>query len=301
MRAAVLVAAVGLACHTSPAPTAMEARLAALESTVRAQAAEIEALRAELGAKTATRTEGIIQPPDDDPNAGIEARLQALERKTASLSVDDTGRELTFSDVNLHLESHFGTWAGLGNLVVGTDNVLLSPTHSVIIGTGNRVGGWEQLVLGRNNQAYGWDSLTTGEGNLMEGNYGAVLASRSSTSWQWGGVVIGSMNSDASQGAVVVGGTNNSAGCGNSVIVGGQFNYTSADDSAIVGGSYNYASGWSAVVIGGAHNQTDSAAAVAVGGEQNHASGPSSTVTGGQGRTVTGDYDWRAGDLFQEQ
>lgn len=76
-------------------------------------------------------------------------------------------------------------------------------------------------------------------------------------------------------------------------------NYSHA--RGIVLGFNNTSSNVGAYVLGGENNTASGIEAVISGGSDNTASGPYSSVSGGASRSVTAAYDWRAGDLFQDQ
>jgi hypothetical protein len=83
------------------------------------------------------------------------------------------------------------------------------------------------------------------------------------------------------------------------VVVGQRHNFSRF--GGLVVGDYNEISGDFAVVSGGDSNTASGGYAVVSGGGGNTASGFLAVVSGGQNRTAKGNFDWVAGDLFEDE
>ena len=113
-------------------------------------------------------------------------------------------------------------------------------------------------------------------------------------------VVVGPWHTYTSYGGLVVGESNTIFGPYASVS-GGRGNTASGEGSTVSGGDSNTASGLYASVSGGELNIANANAASVSGGFSNGALGNGSSVSGGSSRVAPDLYDWRAGDLFQDQ
>ncbi len=82
--------------------------------------------------------------------------------------------------------------------------------------------------------------------------------------------------------------------------VAGFGNTVSGAFSSVSGGGGNTASGVVSSVSGGSTNEASGDQSSVSGGNLNEASGLRSSVSGGQSRTASGQFDWKAGDLFQD-
>jgi hypothetical protein len=103
--------------------------------------------------------------------------------------------------------------------------------------------------------------------------------------------------------------TGNQAFADYSAILGGSTNISGDPDlidhtigrrSTVSGGTTNTASGTQSSVSGGFDNTASGNYASVSGGYENWAAGTSSSVSGGSYGSVVGAYDWRAGELFED-
>ena len=93
---------------------------------------------------------------------------------------------------------------------------------------------------------------------------------------------------------------------GVSALVAGRFNTVDGNGCAIVGGQFNTTNSNRNVVVGGLNNFAGNASpniayhSVVVGGEANQSAGAIGVVSGGADGIVTGEHDWVAGSLFED-
>jgi hypothetical protein len=241
--------------------------------------------------------------------AAYESRISALETKLASVSVENGGDDVVFTDVNVHVRSGSGategTVNGRGNLIVGynedSGSDVRTGSHNIIIGrfnsysryggfiagTDNTISGPYAVVSGgSNNEASGSSSsVSGGKYNIASGDYSSVLGGggfsyMGNEAWALYSVVVGGRENTAGDDST----TDRSVGWA-SVVLGGFNNSTTDDYASVSGGSSNTASGEYASVSGGVNNE---------------AGGQDSTIGGGANGTVTGGADWRAGTLWED-
>jgi hypothetical protein len=144
-----------------------------------------------------------------------------------------------------------GTLTGLGNLIIGYDEVFTGQVA-------NR-GGSHNFVIGKfhsfTNAAFG--GLVAGEGNTISDEAATVSGGATNTaSGQFASVSGGELNTASGHSASVTGGTVNVASGPLASVSGGQFNTASGDFASVKGGANNTASGVTAVILGG-QNVTD--------------------------------------------
>ena len=84
-------------------------------------------------------------------------------------------------------------------------------------------------------------------------------------------------------------------------VSGGYYNTASGSYSSVSGGSVNTASGYSSSVSGGNSNTASHYYASVSGGYLNDASADFASVSGGRVRGARDIYDWRAGNLLEDQ
>ena len=198
----------------------------------------------------------VIHAADINANfAGLDARIAALETLTKHITATDT--DVTFSAVNVHIDSGAGTTDapvnGLGNLIVGYNEKTLNFGAS---GTaGNQVAtGSHNLVVGRSHSYSSFGTALIGEGNETTGSYSAVI-----------------------------GGVYNTASGPNSSVSGGAYNLASGADASVTGGTSNVASGTESTVSGGGSN-----VASVLYGAVSHGSGVTNNLFSG----FSGDGDY---------
>lgn len=163
---------------------------------------------------------------------------------------------------------------GLGNLIIGYDEVRVGGSESCSWGAFDQQGACEAVngiwALAHKS---GTHSLVVGEGH----NY-----SQSSN------VVFGSFNRVNGIEASATGGQSNTASGSNASVSGGRGNLASGPDSSVSGGRFNTASNSSASVSGGQNNEASSGQSSVSGGVDNEASGLQSSVSGGRFNVASG-------------
>lgn len=193
-----------------------------------------------------------------------------------------------------------------------------SGSHNLVIGPGHRYSQFGGLIAGELNGANRHSaSVTAGSENLASGFGASITGGTRNKAIGTKSVVSGGImnvagaftyidESKVIDGfySVVGGGSLNVAGGDTTVVSGGYDNFACAYDSVIVGGSdnsNNCEDAIGSVVVGGTDNRTTSYDSVVTGGEGNTARGRGAVVSGGLEREATGDHDWVAGELFQDQ
>lgn len=256
--------------------------IAALQSALAAQQATIDSLSSSVATLTtqlavvqgssvmalASNLDMIFVP---DPN------LAGVEYLTAQ-----------FRGINVRIVNGTGATAsanGLGNLSVGYNE----PDATAALACSQ--GPWANQAACENvggswaaNHRLGSHNLIVGSGNAYS---------------QYGGLLAGNRNIVSSPFASVSGGKDNLASGISASVSGGSFNKSSSSFTSISGGSYNAAMVINASVSGGLGNTAAANNASVSGGANNSASGNYSSISGGNGRGVFGDWDWRAGTLFE--
>jgi hypothetical protein len=134
------------------------------------------------------------------------------------------GPNIVFSGANVHVVNGTGSTAtinGLGNLIIGYDEVFTTPLNP-----GDR-GGSHNLVIGKYNKftLSGFGNLVAGEVNTVGGGEGNFVAG-------FQNVISGSADS-------ILGGSWNYAGSAYDVVCGGHENSVSGGTSVILGGNNN--------------------------------------------------------------
>jgi hypothetical protein len=226
---------------------------------------------------------------------------------------------------NMISASHASISGGFGNTASanyasvsgGSNNIASGSAASISGGRSNTASGIRASASGgRNNTASGDYAFVGGGGGFesVDGNeafadYSAVLGGSQNIAGDPDlldhsigerATVSGGIGNTASgdQSSVSGGGGNTASGSYASVS-GGHINTASGGYASVSGGYGNTAGGGRASVSGG-HSNTASANFSSVsGGYSNTADGERSSVSGGSGRSVSGLYDWRAGNLFE--
>ncbi len=214
----------------------------------------------------------------------------------------------------------------------GGDNTAAGTKSSVSGGQLNAAGGIVASVSGGQSnsaQAFGsavhgglsnsviananFSVIAGGSNNTASGRYGAVSGGKNNEAFaHYGAILGGDYNTvgdlflaDRTVGeyGTVAGGTNNTASGDYATVSGGSANVAAGDYATVSGGTDNDALDLSATVSGGFQNNASGWYATVGGGQENTASGDSSTVGGGYQRSTvpTGEFDWTAGTLFEDQ
>lgn len=215
----------------------------------------------------------------------LDARLAALEAKTAPIALD--GTELTFTGVNVNIVNGAGgtdgdgggAYAGLGNLVLGyneSESDVRTGSHNLVVGAFHSYTGFGGLVAGRNGSTDGFGaSVLGGFGGQATENYATICGGWYGTASGQGATVSGGeFNVASGKYASVHGGTNNQATAFDASVLGGDFNVAAGNSAAVVGGLQNTATGFNSAILGGRSNST-------------LASGTQSAILGGRGNTAS--------------
>ena len=236
-----------------------------------------------------------------------------------------TARTLRFEGINVQIVNGMSsteTANGVGNLIVGYQEL------------GNEVEpdartGSHYVVVGRRHNYTAYGGLIAGESNSGSGSYACAPGGRRNRAQgSWSSVCGGGYNSATGQGAVVLGGDYNWSGSDGTVVVGGSGNHAipaggggAGNKAVVVGGFDNRSKGQGSVIVGGRYNETTAnySAILAgtsntcfgdsqgggsfcaiVGGEGNStATTTAATVSGGLNRSASGEHDWAAGSLYE--
>jgi hypothetical protein len=215
--------------------------------------------------------------------------------------VPDGGTDIRFGSHNIVVGKRLN-YASYGGLVVGYDNTISAAWASVSGGVHNTASDYAASVSGgRNNKASGdYSSVSGGQNNTASTNYTSVSGGmNNSASGPWASVSGGGgpLESDGNIAfghySSILGGWRNIAGDPTflSSYVGEQ--------SVVSAGSSNVASGDRSAVSGGYDNIADEAGASVSGGRDNNASAVGASVSGGDATSVTNNFDWAAGDLYE--
>ncbi|MDH5632331.1 MAG: hypothetical protein OEZ10_04970 [Gammaproteobacteria bacterium] len=240
-----------------------------------------------------------------DVNANFQAlatAVTAMETKLASLSLETVNGQPTvrFSGVNLQVvngQGTTGTVNGVGNLIVGYDELDISGTSKCSLGTNPS----NQAIVVTEGDCLAaggiWaTSHKSGSHNLVLGlqnNYsqygGLVSGARNTSNYRFASLLGGYTNMASGEYAVVTGGSDNSASGNRASVSGGQDNTANGGWSSVTGGRLNLAGGGWASITGGSNNVTSSGPANTVnGGQSNSASGQFAVVSGGTGNVASG-------------
>ncbi|OLC16102.1 MAG: hypothetical protein AUH29_06215 [Candidatus Rokubacteria bacterium 13_1_40CM_69_27] len=279
----------------------------------------------------------------------LQGRVATLESNRALalapfVSVDQNminglrGPHVILSGANVHVQSGLGLTddrqaglaSGLGNLVVGYNEVpveeevlvVLQPgdrhgSHNVIIGPEHRFSSVGGFVVGFHNTVSGdfasvsggstntasgdFASVSGGGANAASGDFASVSGGASNTaSGVLASVSGGAANTAKGVRASVSGGSGNTASGGVASVSGGTGNTASGGVASVSGGGSNTASGSLASVSGGSGNTASGLLSSVSGGAANTASGARASVSGGLIRSAPATDDWAAGALFQD-
>ncbi|MCF6364007.1 MAG: hypothetical protein L3J88_11825 [Gammaproteobacteria bacterium] len=182
----------------------------------------------------------------------------------------------------------FNSYSQYGGLVVGIGNVINRSYASVSGGYGNIASGYGSSVSGGvGNKASGRaTSVSSGASNIAKGGASSVSG--------------GLGNTVSGMGSSISAGDESVASGYVSSVSGGGGHISSGYGSSISGGRYSVASGDSSSVSGGGGHSANGDGSSVSGGFGNTAGGEASSVSGGNIRAVSGEYDWSAGALFED-
>lgn len=191
-------------------------------------------------------------------------------------------KTIRFSGVNLQVVNGTGRTGrikgelnnGLGNLIVGyqelreadrhsaTDDTNdRSGSHNLVVGSGNNYSICAGQVVGYRNTISGpLSAVSGGEYNTASGTYSAVSGGNWNMVAAWRSVIgggCGNFITEEATDSVVSGGYKNQVSSRSSTISGGQNNTASGDMSTIGGGNWNRASGGLSTVSGGGAPRQD--------------------------------------------
>lgn len=178
----------------------------------------------------------------------------------------------------------------LANVTLDGDNLVITGMNLHIVnGTGDT-----QEINGLGNVIIGY--------NESRDEYPEVWYPRPRTDDRTGShmLVVGSANNYSEFGGIVTGFFNTANGAYTSVS-GGERNTASGEYASVCGGSYSIASGVASSVSGGRGHLASATWSSVSGGWDNQANGFASSVSGGYRRSVSGESDWRAGSLLEDQ
>lgn len=267
MRNALAAVCLGLAAASalaqSPASTDKDREIATLKRQVAALQAQVKALRGDQPGRSSLQ----------EQVAAVQKQVAALDRAVKGLqanSILDLNGYLT-----LDLSSGYPTalFRGLNVQVVnGTGNTQ----------TANGVG---NLIVGYNRQRTGTPVCSIG-----------ALATDAECIAQ-GGVWNANHKSGSHN---IVGGDFNAYSMWGGLVMGIE-NVVNAPYASVTAGSSNVASGDLSSVAGGSFNTSNAMYGSVGGGLSNVAGAPFSSISGGSTRKTERSYNWKAGNLFQEQ
>jgi hypothetical protein len=259
----------------------LNARVAALEATVKGLTGRVA--RLETSHATAEATIATLRSELDEVKSNS---VLALDGKLKLADPDGDGLfEAAFEGVNVQIVNGLGPAQtsdevanpisnGVGNLILGyseprtllyqdeptprtgSHNVVIGPMHSYTQ-SGGLVAGYFNDITGR------FSTVTGGAFNRAIGPHSSIAG--------------GSGNDATGMGSSIGGGSLSSASGGNSSVSGGYHNQATSPNSSVCGGAANKASGIVSSISGGDHNS---------------AVGAYSSVSGGQYQTADGDYSW---------
>ena len=217
------------------------------------------------------------------------------------------------------------TTNGAGNLIIGYNEDApevvenRSGSHNLVVGIDHTFNSYGGFIAGfGNNITAPYASVSGGRDNSASGSYASVSGGKDNRANGLGSSVSGGRDNTASSNqATVSGGFDNTASGLQSSVSGGAGNTASGPHSSVSGGAVNTAIGGSSSVSGGGDNEASGPQSSVSGGFNNTASGFLSSVSGGRqctvnvngfyasvsgglNRSVSGEDDWAAGSLFED-
>lgn len=239
--------------------------------------------------------QGIASPPRLSPEQ--QEILSHLSIVHLPDGQGGTRKTIRITGVNVQLVNGLGATNGYP-----TDPTTLDPALTATNGLGNLIIGYDDLP--RNPTApldrTGSHNLITGFGHDYSGFGGQAVGYEHTISAAYAAVCGGGANRATGALSSISGGINNLASGIDSSVGGGFSNEASGFVATVSGGVQNRASGDYAVVSGGQSNLASFSSSTVCGGAFNVSEGFASTLGGGSSRTVSGDYDWGAGTLFED-
>lgn len=209
-------------------------------------------------------------------------------------------------------DNDYSSYSGLCS---GGGNELLAPAATALSSSANMVAGGYSVVLGGfDNHVEGFANVAiSGEWNSFapDANQNVIIGGASSSilGWSQSNVIVGGYGhsfEESDNGVIAGGGYTQATGAYFCSAIGGFYGEMfGVEGSTLVGGYHNRLTAignpFNATVVGGQDNViSDQEHATVVGGQGNAASGTWSTVTGGLNRTATGEHDWVAGSLLED-
>jgi len=286
MAAGLFVALAPLPARADNPLAVLQAQVAALQSQVTAQQGQITTLQGQV---STLQTQ--LAKVQSNKALGLDPFVSVVSGLVDGVN----GPHIYFTGANIHIVSGSTTTddsvTGLGNLIIGYDEVPNIPSlGGPPLSTGDR-GGSHNLIIGRGNRftnlAFG--GLVAGELNTVSAEGTTVSGGRLNTASNINASVIGgNINTASGRSASVSGGARNTASGIFASVSGGDFNTASGDFASVSGGKSNNASGSSASVSGGQFNTASAFFASVSGGGTNTASGLDSSVIGGTTNTAGG-------------
>jgi len=253
-------------------------------------------------------------------NTQLQSRVTQLESSVAQLESSVTQLEelfagvtrnagtIRFSGVNVQIVNGAGstdTTNYVGNLIVGyneDDGDVHSGSHNIVVGKWHTYSSYGGLVTAFNNSITApYACVSGGQENTASGDCSSVSGGYLNYAPGWRSSVLGGVSNttDGTQSSISGGSGNTTEGTDSSVS-GGIGNTASGVYSSVSGGQDNTASQAYASISSGRYNIASGFYSSVSGGEGNTASGFGSTVSGGLNRSVSSDWDWRAGTLFED-
>ena len=236
-------------------------------------------------------------------------KIRATGCKATEVSIGSfDGATLQFSGINEQDVSGAGATDapvnGRGNLIVGYNEGATqtrSGSHNVVVGPEHEYTSYGGLVVGADNQIVGeYASVTGGREGVASGTSASVAG--------------GLRNEASGDYSTVSGGGDNLASDTGATVSGGQQNVASGITASVTGGFANTANDLASTVSGGLCNDAGGAGilpcsppgctggclSTVSGGVRNQTTGTRATVSGGALRSATGNDDWVAGTLFED-
>lgn len=289
-----------LIAELQAAVSALQADITGLQAENSDQRSEIIALQGESALHQSQITGLQVE------NAALQADILNLQAGLAAVEsnsvlqldglvyVDQTtinnlkGPHVIFEGANVHVRSGYGS----------TDEEFL--VTGTLTGLGNFIVGYNELYNGWGTRS-GSHNLVVGPFHSYSSYGGMVAGSRNTISGRQSSVVGGYLNAATEVYTSVTGGGFNTASMNLATVTGGSSNEAKGGYSSVGGGQANIAEGFHTYIGGGAGNLAGGNFCVISGGYNNYTLADRATVGGGSGRSATGDFDWVAGSLWEDQ